>query len=41
MKGAVNYAVAAFALKHTIAGDTFTGTEEDIIAYAKELGVNL
>ena len=41
LKGAVNYAVAAFALKHTIAGDTFTGTEEDIIGYAKEIGVNL
>lgn len=41
LTGAVNYAVAAFALKHTVAGDTFTGTERDILSYAEELKISL
>lgn len=36
-KSAVLFAVAAFALKHTIEGDTFTLKEKDILAYEKEL----
>ena len=41
LEHAVKFAVAAFALKHKIAGDTFTKSERDILNYAKELKIEL
>ncbi|MDE6618385.1 MAG: sugar kinase [Clostridiales bacterium] len=38
LKSATTFAIAAFALKHKIAGDTFTGTENDVLAYKATFG---
>lgn len=38
---ALKFAVAAFALKHQIKGDTFTEGESEVIAYAREMNINL
>lgn len=36
---AVNFAVAAFAYKHTVPGDTFIGSAEDVKNYADAIGL--
>lgn len=40
LKSAVDFAVAAFALKHKLVGDTFTVTESDVNKYKTELGID-
>ncbi|MDE5593860.1 MAG: sugar kinase [Clostridiales bacterium] len=38
LKSATTFAIAAFALKHKIAGDTFSGTENDVLDYKATFG---
>lgn len=39
LKTTVDFAISAFALKHTVAGDTFTASEKEVEDYKGRLGV--